>query len=94
MPKKREKMESSLNPEISKELHKLQSVNRKTRRARRAGWPREESSFEKAQRARIKDVHLKILKDEHYDKHKKVDRKIGGVRGKFHPSLERTRKRT
>jgi hypothetical protein len=94
MPKKREKMESSFNPEISKELQKLRSMNRKTRKARRVGWPKEESSFEQAQRARIRNVHLKILKDEHYDKHKKADRKIGGVRGKFHPSLERTRKRT
>jgi hypothetical protein len=94
MPKKKEKKESSLNPEISRELHKLQSASRKMRQAKRAGWPREESSFEQAQRAKIKNVHLKILKDEHYDKHKKADRKIGGVRGKFHPSLERTRKRT
>jgi hypothetical protein len=91
MPKKKEKKESSLNPEVSRELQKLQSANQ---RAKKAGWPREESSFEKAQRARIKNIHLKILKDEHYDKHKKADRKIGGVRGKFHPSLERTRKRT
>jgi len=94
MPKKREKIQPSLNPEISRELHKLRSVNQGIRQTRKAGWPREEFSFEKAQRAKIKDIQLKILKDEHYDKHKKADRKIGGVRGKFHPSLERTRKRT
>jgi hypothetical protein len=94
MPKKKENVQSSLHPEISRELHKLQSVNRKMKRTKKAGWPREEFSFERAQRARIKDVQSKILKDEHYDKHKKADRKIGGVRGKFHPSLERTRKRT
>ena len=94
MPKKKEKVESSLHPEISEELDKLRSVNRKIRRAGKAGWPREEFSFEQAQRARIKDVQSKILKDEHYDKHKKANRKIGGVRGKFHPSFERTRKRT
>jgi len=94
MPKKKEKMESSLNPEISRELHKLQFANKRISQATKASWPREENSFEQAQRARMKDVQLKILKDEHYDKHKKADRKIGGVRGKFHPSLERTRKRT
>ncbi|MBW1741851.1 MAG: hypothetical protein JRJ47_00275 [Deltaproteobacteria bacterium] len=94
MPKKKEKMESSLNPEISRELHKLQFANKKMLQAKKASWPREECFFEQAQRARIKDVQAKILKDEHYDKHKKADRKIGGVRGKFHPSLERTRKRT
>ena len=94
MPKKKEKMESPLNPEISRELHKLQLANKRISKAKKANWPREESSFEQAQRARIKDVQAKILKDEHYDKHKKADRKIGGVRGKFHPSLERTRKRT
>ena len=94
MPKKKEKKESSLNPEISRELNKPQLGNKRMSKAKKASWPREENSFEQAQRARIKDVQLKILKDEHYDKHKKADRKIGGVRGKFHPSLERTRKRT
>ncbi|MBW1858478.1 MAG: hypothetical protein JRI70_00010 [Deltaproteobacteria bacterium] len=94
MPKKKEKTESPLNPEISRELHKLQFANQRMSRAEKASRHREECSFEQAQRARIKDVQLKILKDEHYDKHKKADRKIGGVRGKFHPSLERTRKRT
>ena len=94
MPKKKEKVESSLHPELSRELHKLRSVDRKMRRARKDGWPREECSFEQAQRARIRDVQLRIMKDDHYDKHKKANRKIGGVRGKFHPSLERTRKRT
>ncbi|MBW2259857.1 MAG: hypothetical protein JRF18_05335, partial [Deltaproteobacteria bacterium] len=91
MPNKKEKKESSLNPEISRELHKLQFANQRMSRAEKASRHREECSFEQAQRARIKDVQLKILKDEHYDKHKKADRKIGGVRGKFHPSLERTR---
>jgi hypothetical protein len=94
MPQKGKKTESSLNPEISRELHKLQLANQKMSQAKKANWPREECSFEQAQRARLRDVQLKILKDEHYDKHKKADRKIGGVRGKFHPSLERTRKRT
>jgi len=50
--------------------------------------------LEQEQRARIRDIHRKILKDEDYNKQKKVQKKIGGVRGKFHPSLERTRKRT
>jgi hypothetical protein len=94
MPKKKQKMKSSLSPETPRELHKPKPVNRRIEQTRKAPWPREESSFEQAQKAKIKGVQLKILKDEHYDKHKKADRKIGGVRGKFHPSLERTRKRT
>jgi len=69
MPKKKEKTESPLNPEISRELHKLQFANQRMSRAEKASRHREECSFEQAQRARIKDVQLKILKDEHYDKH-------------------------
>lgn len=56
--------------------------------------PKEEKTLEQTQRVRIKDLQRKILKDEDHDKVRKVGKKIGGVRGKFHPSLERTRKRT
>jgi hypothetical protein len=56
--------------------------------------PKEEKTLEQTQKVRIKDLQRKILKDEDYDKVRKVGKKIGGVRGKFHPSLERTRKRT
>jgi hypothetical protein len=93
MPKKEKKTEPASRPQSTKELHEPKSVHQPKKGARK-DWPREESSFEQAQRAKMKDTQLKILKDEHYDKHKKAARKIGGVRGKFHPSLDRTRKRT
>ena len=56
--------------------------------------PREEKTKEQMQKVRMKDVQRKILKDDDFDKVRKVGKKIGGVRGKFHPSIERTRKRT
>jgi hypothetical protein len=57
-------------------------------------WSREEKLLEHSQKARIKEIYRRILKDEDFNKQKKADKKIGGVRGKFHPSLDRTRKRT
>jgi hypothetical protein len=94
MSKKKEQKESSLKPEPSRKLDQVKLADKETGKPKKASRPGEERFFEQAQKARIKEVQRKILKDEHYDKHKKADRKIGGVRGKFHPSLERTRKRT
>jgi len=94
MSKKKDKAESSLRPEISRELDKIKLAKKKVEKIKTDSWPRQEKILEQLQRARIKDVERKALKDEDYNKHKKADKKIGGVRGKFHPSLERTRKRT
>jgi hypothetical protein len=94
MSKKNDKAESSLRPEISKELDKIKLEREKVEKMKTDSWPRQEKIFEQLQEARIKDVERKALKDEDYDKHRKADKKIGGVRGKFHPSLDRTRKRT
>jgi len=94
MSKKKEKTKSSLRPRISREIDKTELGKQRTEKIKKDGWPREERILERLQRARIKNVEFKILKDEHYNKHKKADKKIGGVRGKFHPSLDRTRKRT
>ncbi|MDY6950896.1 MAG: hypothetical protein SWE60_05250 [Thermodesulfobacteriota bacterium] len=58
------------------------------------GRPREDKVLEQLQRSKIREAQRKLLKDSDMDKHRKADKKIGGVRGKFHPSLERTRKRT
>jgi hypothetical protein len=94
MSKKKDRTESSLRPEISTELDKIKRRKQKTQKMEKGNWPREEKILEQEQRARIKEIQRKILKDEDYNKQKKADKKIGGVRGKFHPSLERTRKRT
>lgn len=94
MPEKKERINPSLRPGISREFDNIKFGKQKTKKSKRNGLPKEEKILERAQRARIKEVHRKILKDEAYNKHKKADKKIGGVRGKFHPSLERTRKRT
>jgi hypothetical protein len=94
MSKKKDKAESSLRPEISRELDKIRLAKKKAEKSRTESWPRQEKIFEQSQQARIKDVERKALKDKDHDKHRKADKKIGGVRGKFHPSTERTRKRT
>jgi hypothetical protein len=94
MSKKKDKVESHLRPEVSRQLDKIKLAKAEAEKIKTDSWPKEEKILEQLQQARIKDVERKILKDEDYDKHKKADKKIGGVRGKFHPSLERTRKRT
>jgi hypothetical protein len=94
MSKKKDKTETSLKPEISRELDKIRLRKKKTQKIETSSWPKEEKILEQLQRARIKDIQRKIFKDEDYNKQKKADKKIGGVRGKFHPSRERTRKRT
>jgi len=63
-------------------------------KTRKESRPKEEKTLEQTQKVRNKDLQRKILKDEDYDKVRKVGKKIGGVRGKFQPSRERTRKRT
>jgi hypothetical protein len=57
-------------------------------------WPKEEKTLEQMEKARIKSLQRRMLKGEDHDKLRKAGKKIGGVRGKFHPSLERTRKKT
>ena len=94
MSKKDDKTEPTLRPEILRELDKIKLGKKETQRIKKDSWPREEKILEQEQKARIRDVHRKILKDEDYNKQKKAEKKIGGVRGKFHPSLERTRKKT
>jgi len=94
MSKKDDKTEPTLRPEILRELDKIKLGKKETQRVKKDSWPREEKILEQEQKARIRDVHRKILKDEDYNKQKKAEKKIGGVRGKFHPSLERTRKKT
>ncbi|MBW1740094.1 MAG: hypothetical protein JRJ42_03045 [Deltaproteobacteria bacterium] len=94
MSKKKDKTESPLRPEMSRELNKIRLEKEKTEKIKKDSRPREEENLERLQRARVKDIEHKILKDKDYDKHRKAGKKIGGVRGKFHPSLERTRKRT
>lgn len=94
MSKKKDEPPSFLGPEISRELDKIKLGKKKTDKAKKDGWVEEEKRLEQRQRAKMKDVQRKILKDEDYDKQKKAEKKTGGVRGKFHPSLERTRKRT
>ena len=93
MPKK-SKVETYLGREVVKELEKIRLEKETLERARRQSWPEEERSFEFQQRAKVRGVTGKLLNAAICDKQKKVDKKIGGVRGKFHPSLERTRKRT
>ena len=94
MSKKRGKTDTLLKPEISRTLDQIKLSKKKTQKVDRGSWPREEKIFEQAQRARMKEIQRRIFKDEDYNKQKKAEKKIGGVRGKFHPSLERTRKRT
>jgi len=94
MPRKKDKTQSSLRPEISKEPDKIKLGKKRTEKVKKESWVKEEKRLEQRQRAKVKDVQRKILQDEDYDKKKKADKKTGGVRGKFHPSLERTRKRT
>ena len=78
-------------PRISTELRL--DIARK-QKIKKDHWSREEKLLEQSQKARIKEIYRRILKDEDFNKQKKADKKIGGVRGKFHPSLDRTRKRT
>ncbi|MGD9023139.1 MAG: hypothetical protein PVJ62_05090 [Deltaproteobacteria bacterium] len=80
-----------LRPGISTELRL--DIARK-QKIKKDHWSREEKLLEQSQKARIKEIYRRILKDEDFNKQKKADKKIGGVRGKFHPSLDRTRKRT
>jgi hypothetical protein len=94
MSKNKDRPRSSLRPEISKELDKIKLGKEKTEKLKKDSWVKEEKRLEEIQTAKIKDVQRKILKHEDYDKRKKASKKTGGVRGKFHPSLERTRKRT
>jgi hypothetical protein len=94
MSKRKERTGSPLGPEISTELDKIKRRRQKNQKVEKGNWPRNERILEQEQRARMKEIQRKILKDEDYNKQKKIDKKIGGVRGKFHPSLERTRKRT
>ncbi len=91
---KKSKTKSLPGSEISRELDKIKRGKDDVEKIERGNRPREEKILEQLQRARLKQVERKILKDQVYDKHKKADKKIGGVRGKFHPSLERTRKKT
>jgi hypothetical protein len=94
MSKKKDKTESSLRPEVSTELDRIKFSRRNNDRLKKGGWAKEEKVLGQLQRTRIKDVERKLLKDDDIDKHRKADKKMGGVRGKFHPSLDRTRKRT
>ena len=94
MTDKIEKNESYLRSEITKELDKMRLHKEREERTRRREWPREEKIFEHHLKAKVREVGGKIMKDQDYDKLRKADKKLGGVRGKFHPSLERTRKRT
>jgi hypothetical protein len=94
MSKKKDKTESSLRPEVSRELDRIKFSRRNNDRLKKGGWAEEEKVLGQLQRTRIKDVERKLLKDDDIDKHRKADKKMGGVRGKFHPSLDRTRKRT
>jgi hypothetical protein len=88
------KSKSNLRPEISRELDRIKFDSEQAERIRRERWPKESKSLEYHLKAKIREVENKILKDHDYDKLRKAVKKIGGVRGKFHPSLERTRKRT
>jgi hypothetical protein len=94
MSKRKEETGLPLRPEISAELDKMKRRRQKTQQVEKGKWPRGEKILEQEQRARMREIQRRILKDEDYNKQKKIDKKIGGVRGKFHPSLERTRKRT
>jgi hypothetical protein len=80
--------------EVARELDKMRLTKENVERAKRKTWPRKEKLFEHHLRAKVRQVEEQIMKDHDYDKLRKIDKKIGGVRGKFHPSFERTRKRT
>jgi hypothetical protein len=62
--------------------------------AKNQGWPKQDKELEHMQKAKIRQLQRNFLKGDDYDKLRKADKKIGGVRGKFHPSIERTRKKT
>ena len=94
MSKKKDKAEFPLTPEVSRELDKIKLGKEATEKIRKENRPKEAKALEQLQRARARSVERKALKDEDFSKQKKADKKIGGVRGKFRPSLERTRKRT
>ena len=68
MSKKKDKTQSSLRPEISRELDKIKLGKEKTEKVKKDSWVKEEKQLEQMQRARMKDVQRKILKDEDYDK--------------------------
>ena len=88
------KSDKNLRPEIFRELNRIKFEKEQADRNRRERWPKEAKTLEYHLKAKIREVEGKILKDHDYDKLRKAVKKIGGVRGKFHPSLERTRKRT
>jgi len=94
MSKKKDKTDPSLRPEISRGLDRGKPARKGGERFMSGGSPREEKVLEQLQRSKIREAERRLLKDTDIDKHRKADKKIGGVRGKFHPSLERTRKRT
>jgi len=81
MSKKKEKTKSSLRPRISREIDKIKIGEPGKGKIKKDGWPREQKILAQVQRARIKNVEFKILKDEHYNKNKKAHKKIGWVRG-------------
>jgi len=91
---KKKKAEPSLRSEISGGLDRGKLAKKDSEKFISGGGPREEKVLEQLQRSKIREAERKLLKDTDIDKHRKADKKIGGVRGKFHPSLERTRKRT
>jgi len=94
MSKKKDKTNPSMRPEISRGLEREKLARKDKEGYMSGGSPREQRVLEKLQRSKIREAERRLLKDKDMDKHRKADKKIGGVRGKFHPSLERTRKRT
>jgi len=75
MSKKKGKAESFLKPEVSRELDKIKLGKQKTQKIEKGSWPREEKILEQLQRARMKEIQRKILKDEDYNKQKKADKR-------------------
>jgi hypothetical protein len=94
MSKKMDKADACRRPGIPGRSHKGISAQKEDVRFVSGGSPMEEKVLKQLQRSKIREAERKLLKDKDVDKHRKADKKIGGVRGKFHPSLERTRKRT
>ena len=94
MPKKKDQTDVLPEKKVSGGPNKKKLARDRRENIKQDSWAKEERKFEDLQKARVKEVERRIFKGEDYLKHKKADKKIGGVRGKFHPSLERTRKRT
>ena len=88
MSKKKDKAESFLRPEISRELDKIKLAKEKVEKIKTDSWPRQEKILEQLQRSRIKHVERKALKDEDYNKRKKADKKNRRRSGEI-PSLAR-----